>query len=149
MTTYARFIHNGQVQTVALFDGLQTDELVGLLKTIFNVTSDIVGILAEKGLVIPISLVAKNPQVVPNTVCKLLIAGSKASDASPVNQTTKTDTGSMKVQASAAEVDAEPSEENVTEEESIEYVTNEIQKFINGLRSSNFITQTQQVLLTQ
>lgn len=36
-----------------------------------------------------------------------------------------------------------------TEEESIEYVTNEIQKFINGLRSSNFITQAQHVLLTQ
>ncbi|RYH29896.1 hypothetical protein EON65_06970 [archaeon] len=47
MTTYARFIHNGQTQTVALFDGLQTDELVGLLKTIFNVNSDIVGIMAE------------------------------------------------------------------------------------------------------
>lgn len=119
---------------------------------------------------IPISLVAKNPQVVPNNVCKLLIAGSKTNDTSPAAQVSRSDAGSLKVHPSAT-VDAEPSEENVTgtssirnldrvqslkhnhfiyaEEESIEYVTNEIQKFISGLRSSGFITQNQHVLLSQ
>ncbi|RYH29895.1 hypothetical protein EON65_06965 [archaeon] len=63
---------------------------------------------------IPISLVAKNPQVVPNTVCKLLVAGNKANDTSPAAQTSRSDTGSLKVYPSATGVEAESSEENVT-----------------------------------
>ncbi len=47
MTTYARFLHNGQIQTVALFEGLYVEELTSLLKTIFGISNNIVGILAE------------------------------------------------------------------------------------------------------
>lgn len=47
MATYAKLIYNNKVQTVALFDGLSTDELISLLKTVFNIEGNVVGIIAE------------------------------------------------------------------------------------------------------
>lgn len=44
---YAKFIHNGRINTVALIDGLSVDELTGLLKTVFTISGSIVGIMAE------------------------------------------------------------------------------------------------------
>lgn len=47
MATYAKLGYNGKVQTVALFEGLGTDELISLLKTVFSVEGTIVGFMAE------------------------------------------------------------------------------------------------------
>ncbi len=44
---YAKFIHNGRINTIALIDGLSVDELTGLLKTVFTISGSIVGIMAE------------------------------------------------------------------------------------------------------
>lgn len=47
MATYARLAHDDKVQTVALFEGLNNDELVSLLKTVFDIDGTIVGLLGE------------------------------------------------------------------------------------------------------
>jgi hypothetical protein len=47
MATYAKLGYNGKVQTVALFEGLNTEELTSLLKTVFSIEGTIVGIMAE------------------------------------------------------------------------------------------------------
>ena len=47
MATYAKLSYNGKVQTVALFEGLDTDELTSLLKTVFSIEGNIVGFMAE------------------------------------------------------------------------------------------------------
>lgn len=44
---YARIVHEGKIQTVALIEGIDTEELVSLLKTVFSVSGNIVGLLAE------------------------------------------------------------------------------------------------------
>ncbi len=46
-TVYAKLHHNGRIQTVALIDGLSTEELTSLLKTVFGISGSIVGIMAE------------------------------------------------------------------------------------------------------
>ena len=47
MATFARLAHDDKVQTVALFEGLNNDELVSLLKTVFDIDGTIVGLLGE------------------------------------------------------------------------------------------------------
>jgi Fe2+ transport system protein B len=47
MTTYARLVYNGKVQTVALYEGLNKDELISLLQTVFSIDGNIVGFMAE------------------------------------------------------------------------------------------------------
>lgn len=47
MATYAKLSYNGKIQTVALFEGLNTEELTSLLKTVFSVEGNIVGLMAE------------------------------------------------------------------------------------------------------
>lgn len=47
MATYARLAYDNKVQTVALFEGLNNDELVSLLKTVFDIDGTIVGLLGE------------------------------------------------------------------------------------------------------
>ena len=95
MATYAKLIYNGRINTVALIEGLQTDELVGLLKTVFNIQGQVVGLMAEKGLVLPISLVCRSPQLIPNSVCKILVNGgvpeSNANVSSQVSASGKSD----------------------------------------------------------
>jgi hypothetical protein len=44
---YAKIVHGGKIQTVALFPGLQKEELVSLIKTVFTVSGNVVGFLAE------------------------------------------------------------------------------------------------------
>lgn len=39
----------------------------------------------QKGLVIPISLVSRTPSVVPNTLCKLLVANATSSQSKAPN----------------------------------------------------------------
>lgn len=47
MATYAKLGYNGKVQTIALFEGLDTEELNSLLKTVFSIEGNIVGFMAE------------------------------------------------------------------------------------------------------
>lgn len=47
MATYTKLIHNGKIQTVALMEGLELDEVTSLLKTVFGINGNIVGIMAE------------------------------------------------------------------------------------------------------
>lgn len=44
---FAKIVHNGIGQTVALYEGLNADELSNLLKTVFNISGHIVGLMAE------------------------------------------------------------------------------------------------------
>eukprot|EP01039_Chlorochromonas_danica_P006084 gene6084-6700_t len=139
MITYGRFLHNGQTFTVALTEGVAVEEFTTLLKTIFGITHDIVGILAEKGLVIPMSLLVKNPQVVPNCVCKLLLAGVKAPAVTSEGISTQT----------SQEQQQQEQDNDEDEEASIEYVSNEIRNFLMSLRTKNLLDTTQYQLLTQ
>lgn len=47
MATYAKFVHNGKIHTVALYEGLDPKELLSLLKSVFTVQEDVVGVLGE------------------------------------------------------------------------------------------------------
>lgn len=47
MATFVKLIHNGNMKTVALCEGISSEEIVSLLKTVFSVTGNIVGIMAE------------------------------------------------------------------------------------------------------
>ncbi len=49
MATYAKLIYNGKIQTVALMEGLESEEVTSLLKTVFGINGNIVGIMAEVG----------------------------------------------------------------------------------------------------
>ena len=60
MTTYARLVYNGKVQTVALFEGLNTEELTSLLKTVFEIEGTIVGFMAEVIVVLKLARIFFN-----------------------------------------------------------------------------------------
>jgi hypothetical protein len=47
MTTLVSLNYKGKQQTVALFEGLSPDELTSVLKTVFDFSGNVVGILAE------------------------------------------------------------------------------------------------------
>ena len=47
MATYAKLIYNGKMQTVALIDGLHTGEVTSLLKVVFGIRGEVVGVMAE------------------------------------------------------------------------------------------------------
>jgi hypothetical protein len=46
-TVFAKLAYNGKSQTVAVYEGIDADELVALLKTVFSVSGTIVGLMAE------------------------------------------------------------------------------------------------------
>lgn len=119
----------------------------------------------QKGLVIPMSLVARSPQVVPNTVCQLLVKGMAV-------QPQQAETAQRAVAQASAESDEEDDEEeDVTgkpplcipiavslahspltpcaEEESIAYVTSEIKSFLSSLLTQHFLSPAQHKLLLQ
>ena len=47
MASYVKLTYEEKVQTIALFDGIQPDELSSLLKNVFSIEGNIVGIMAE------------------------------------------------------------------------------------------------------
>lgn len=47
MVSYLKLIHNGVLKTVALYDGIDPDELSALLSTVFSINNKIVGIMGE------------------------------------------------------------------------------------------------------
>jgi hypothetical protein len=108
MASYIKLIHNGIMKTVALYEGIEQGELTSLLSTVFNINGSIVGVMGEvslhflirnksnfseqstpiyfqKGLVVPLSLVCKAPQVVPDSVCKLLVVNQQMNTPSAQN----------------------------------------------------------------
>eukprot|EP01038_Epipyxis_sp_PR26KG_P012570 gene12570-16858_t len=126
--SYLKIIHNGKVQTVAVCESLPIDELTSLLKAVFGVTGTIVGLLAERGLVIPISLVSISPQSVPKTMCKILVSNDS--------------------QISSHE-DVKDSAEEISDDETAEMVTREIVKFIDGLRVRKVLNESQVTVLEE
>jgi hypothetical protein len=75
MSNFVSITYNGNVKKVALFDGLDSNELKNLLQTIFSLSSksSIAGLLSGDGLVIPITLACRSPQIVPSEGCELLV----------------------------------------------------------------------------
>jgi hypothetical protein len=69
--------YDGSMKTIALFQGLQVAELHKLLEAVFFLPSGSspVGFLAERGLVIALSLACQVPQMVPTSGCVLLVTG--------------------------------------------------------------------------
>jgi hypothetical protein len=47
MASYLRLIHNGVSKTVALYDGIDQDELASLLAAVFGISGKIVGVMGE------------------------------------------------------------------------------------------------------
>ncbi len=47
MVSYLKLIHNGDVKTVALDDGIDPNELSDLLSTAFGIEGKIVGVMGE------------------------------------------------------------------------------------------------------
>jgi hypothetical protein len=46
-TTFLKVNHGGKTQTVALFDGISTEEIASILRTVFSTSGSIVGFTAE------------------------------------------------------------------------------------------------------
>jgi hypothetical protein len=76
--------HNTTVRTIALYNGLSSEELSTILQAIFSLSAStvVIGLFsAENGLVIPISLACKAPESLSDAVeYSLLISGDSASD---------------------------------------------------------------------
>eukprot|EP01040_Poterioochromonas_malhamensis_P013547 gene13547-14906_t len=79
MVSYLKLIHNGDLKTVALDDGMDPNELSDLLSTAFGVEGKIVGIIGENELAVPLSLLCKSSKVAPQSVCKILTVSSSKS----------------------------------------------------------------------
>jgi hypothetical protein len=139
MATYAKLIHNGKIQTIAFIEGLELEEVSNLLKTVFGINGNIVGIMAEKGLVIPISLVCKSPQVIPNSTCKILVAKANESDK------LRAASNSHSRQISEPQEYDESSTDD--EEEAAQSVINEIGQFLDSIRRKNELSSVQHQLL--
>lgn len=148
MASYIKLIHNGIMKTVALYEGIEQGEFTSLLSTVFNINGSIVGVMGEKGLVVPLSLVCKAPQVVPDSVCKLLVLNQHMNTPSAQN-----DNASQQLPASvtsdAAIAAGEDFSQMVSEDDSVEYVTQEIKRFINGLKQQKFLSPIQHHRLSE
>jgi hypothetical protein len=167
MVSYLKLIHNGVLKTVALYDGIDPDELSTLLSTVFGVQSKIVGIMGEvscsplyflefincfqKGLVVPLSLVCKSPEVAPNSVCKILtVSSSKPSGNNQENG--PNDNSSQQIGNSVtsdAAIVSEDHSQMASDDDSVEYVTQEINRFLNGLKAQRNLSPSQFRLLSQ
>lgn len=75
--------HGSQSQTIAVGPGIAAEEVEGLISALFGVTGSVVGLQAQNGLVIPMSLACKNPQILPGDVFGLLVSGGSAAAAAP------------------------------------------------------------------
>ena len=95
---------------------------------------------------IPISLVSKSPSVVPNTLCKLLVANPTSSTKAGADRLLSTQTNKP-VRLADMPADLANEDSSVSEEDSSEVVIGEIREFIEGLRVRNFLTAQQATLL--
>lgn len=186
MASYLRLIHNGVMKTVALYDGIDQNELNSLLTTVFGITGKIVGVMGEvrsfprklllvipyplfilqKGLVVPLSLVCKSPEVAPNSVCKILVvnSGSSANNVTSNNTVVSDNVSQVPQVGTSVTSEAMATDDNSQaasgmffnvlpfspylnllqlEEDSVEYVTQEITRFLNGLKSQKFLNLAQ------
>jgi hypothetical protein len=140
MATYAKLIYNGKIQTVALMEGLETEEVSSLLKTVFGINGNIVGIMAEKGLVIPISLVCRVPQVIPHSTCKILVARTFEDIPSA---TSKSRSRPNEITEQQEYNDSSTDDE----EEAAQSVVNKIGQFLDSIRRKNELSSVQHQLL--
>ena len=73
-----RILHNGLEKSVMLFAGIVLAELDALLLTMFNLSSasnSVVGLTSSDGMVMPLSLCALSPDLIPKDApCGLLVA---------------------------------------------------------------------------
>lgn len=95
---------------------------------------------------IPISLVSKSPSVVPNTLCKLLVANPTSSTKAGADRLLSSQTNKP-VRLADMPADLANEDSSVSEEDSSEVVIGEIREFIEGLRVRNFLTAQQATLL--
>lgn len=96
----------------------------------------------QKGLVIPISLLCKNPKVVPNTVCKIIVSKATSPAALPSNRL-------MSESSVNESLEVEDSQEDVSEDEAAESVIREIAKFLDVCKQKNILQTSQYRLLVQ
>jgi hypothetical protein len=76
--------HNTTVRTIALYNGLSSEELSTILQAIFSLSASavVIGLFsAENGLVIPISLACKAPEALSAAVeYSLLVSGDSINE---------------------------------------------------------------------
>jgi hypothetical protein len=79
---YITIRHGSQSQTIAVGPGIAAEEVEGLISALFSVSGSVVGLQAQNGLVVPMSLACKNPQILPGDVFSLLLSGGSTASAS-------------------------------------------------------------------
>jgi hypothetical protein len=52
MASYIKLLHNGTLKTIALYDGIDPNELSNLLQTVFGINGKIVGVMGEVRLLL-------------------------------------------------------------------------------------------------
>ena len=82
---FCRVSYGGQVKTIALHPGIPDNELSSLLQAVFVITRPILGFLGEDGLVIPLSVACKSPEVVPRSIVTLVVPIKNADDSAPTS----------------------------------------------------------------
>jgi hypothetical protein len=78
---YITIRHGSQSQTIAVGPGIAAEEVEGLISALFDITASVVGLQAQNGLVVPMSLACKNPQILPGDVFSLLLSGGASGSA--------------------------------------------------------------------
>jgi hypothetical protein len=66
--------HGAKRSPVALFSGLASQELSSVLRSVFAVSTDILGLVAQDGLVVPLSMACVMPSILTGSLYTLLLA---------------------------------------------------------------------------
>ena len=101
----------------------------------------------------PLTLICKSPEVAPKSVCKVLVVGAalpstnayvgNTSSSIADSMTPTNDNTSQRIGSDGAVVAEDFSQEPVSDDDSVEYVTQEIRRFLNSLKTQQFLTLTQ------
>ena len=103
----------------------------------------------------PLSLICKSPEVAPNSVCKLLTVvqpKSLSSSLAPQGETVANDNSSQQIGNSVtsdAAIAAEEYSQMVSDDDSVEFVTQEIRRFLGSLKLQRVLLPSQHRLLSQ
>jgi hypothetical protein len=140
--------NNGITKKVALYSGLEVNELNGLLQTIFELNDNvnIIGLQTDDDLIIPLSLICKSPDSINGgSICTLLI-----------RQSSKNPTSTGVTPSSNQQQTSKPTRVDVATDASIETIDEataisiaEISRYMKGLRDLKILSEHQAILLEE
>eukprot|EP01035_Chromulina_nebulosa_P019249 gene19249-25101_t len=147
-TKVVKISFNNNTKAIAIYNGIPSEELLTILQTVFNTKESILGFQDDDGLVVPLTLVCKDPSILPNKTFSLLLLNNKPnSDNKTITSETNNSTIIKNVQPS------EPSKASIkshNEESSIsKSIKNEIYKLVQSLHRNGGLTSKEAATLQE